>query len=211
MATDFLKSFEVFGVDDFSDSGDGVNFHGTCPFSGKEKKFYVNKETGQWDSKVSGDSGNLYTFFSLFYSVCLEQTTPKDLGVLVDYKNLPLDAFIGKCALNPLTSEILIPTRNEAGKITDLGRWKPGSKMVVRTKNTKVGLKGVENLHGNNFPVYVCEGEWDLFALEWLHKQMHYESVVLCVPGANTFKDHWVPHFQKRDVYLCYDNDASGS
>lgn len=206
----FRRTFEAHGIEFYPESGDGINFIADCPFSGKEKKLYVNIETGQWDSKSAGKSGNHYTFMRELYDWAFSQTTEAHLMELAIAKRLPVSAFLGEIAKNPLNGRFLIPEYNHEGKITGLGSYFVGSKGVFRTPNTNVQLNGAHEVKpGQN--VYICEGEWDYFALKWLLKFLGKEDrTVVCVPGAGTFKEQWVPIFKETVVHSCYDNDDPG-
>tara|TARA_R110001592_G_scaffold68891_2_gene211229 strand:- start:195 stop:2255 length:2061 start_codon:yes stop_codon:yes gene_type:complete len=206
----FLKSFEAHGIEFYSeDSGDGFNFIADCPFSGKEKKFYVNKDTGQWDSKASGMSGNLYSFLRNFYRWCQENTELSDLLGLAEAKSLPIEAFQENISKNPINGEYVIPEYNMEGKLTGLGKYRPTSKAVYRTKYTKVQLNHGHKI-SKNAQVFVVEGEWDFFALSHIFKVMGKDHVVVIAPGAGTFKPEWQECFRDCKVTLCYDNDESG-
>lgn len=204
----FKKSFEQFGIEFEKQIDDQLI--ADCPFSGKRSKLYVNPKTGQWDSKSASLGGNLYTFIREMVSLCKEETTSVELSELSDSRRLPIKAFKDKVFYNALNDEFLIPEYNIEGKLSGCGHYKVGSKMVVRTKNTKVSVNGLHEAKGNDFPIYICEGEWDWIALQWLHNDVGHKSVVICLPGANTFKTEWTPVFNDRKVYTCYDNDQAG-
>lgn len=206
----YRRVFEAHGIEFIKDSGDGKNWICDCPFSGKEQKLYVNVETGQWDSKVAGISGNHFTFLREFYRWALENTKGADLSELAQSRMLPLSAFIGKVARNPLNGKYLIPEYNAEGKLTGIGSWFPGSKGVFRTPMTNVQLNGAHQIKEGE-TLFICEGEWDYFALQWLFDFLGKENCrALCLPGAGTFKDDWQPFFKNHSVRCCYDNDEPG-
>jgi hypothetical protein len=50
-----------------------------CPYCGRENKFYVSVESGQYDCKVCRESGNAYTFIRWAYESYLDATTDDHL------------------------------------------------------------------------------------------------------------------------------------
>lgn len=205
-AVDFLSGFEQLGITDFKDSGDGKNFRATCPFSDKEGKLYVNKFNGLWDSKVEGISGNFKRFLHEFYTTCMSLTDESQLSELAESRKLPLEAF-KDVALNQINGEWLIPQYDQDGEIAGLGRY--NGKAVYRTSNTQVHLNyGHQIKHHQK--IYVCEGEWDTIALQYILDGSDQDGLVVTVPGAGTFKQEWVHLFKDKDVILCYDYDKAG-
>ena len=208
VAENFLKSFNAHGLN-FGQSGDGVNFATRCPFSGKNGKFVVNAETGQWQSFTASVQGNVYTFVDMFYKFCKEHTKASDIQNLAVSKKLPVPALMNEVAFNHLNGTYIIPTHNAEGKIVNLSYCYPG-KTLRRTAKLSVGLYNTPQIINQNLPVYLCEGEWDMLALRWLFKTQGYNATVAGSPGANIFKEAWINYFRDRDVYVCYDNDKAG-
>jgi len=204
---DTLKPFITHGV--VFSGRRGNQAYGTCPFSGKEDKFYVNIENQLWDSKSAGISGNLPAFLQY---VCEENTkglTGSAATRIVANRSLPLSVlkewevgWNGQC--------YTIPVRNERGHVTDVRRWRPGDVMKT-TSGCKSGLLGAHRLKDRTKdPVFICEGEWDAMALSWLFTVVSQPGVVVAVPGAGTFKQEWVHLFAGRNVYALYDHDNAG-
>jgi len=170
----------------------------------------VEKATGKWQSFSAGLGGNVYTFLTLFYGFCKDHTTLQNLSLLATNRKLPVVAFEGEVAFNDINGTYLIPMRNSEGKIVNLSHCYPG-KGIIRTAGCKTSLTGLELLIGNERPIYICEGEWDMLALRWFFTCMKIPAIVVCVPGASIFKDEWVPFLANREIYCCYDNDMPGS
>ena len=202
-------AFAQFGVQ-LEERGDQLV--GMCPFEEKKDKFFVNPENGMWDSKVAGKAGNLYTFFRDWSTHCTAKMKAVDFMPLAESRKLPVAALLDHVIPNALNSEYMIPCYNVDGKLSDLGHYSVGSKGVMRTKGTKMCLNGAHKLADTplNVPVYICEGEWDWIALQWMHAALKAPSVCVCLPGAGTFKEEWVPLFKGRAVRCCYDNDEAG-
>ncbi|MHA2402440.1 MAG: toprim domain-containing protein, partial [Candidatus Kariarchaeaceae archaeon] len=201
-----VRAFELHGVEFEGESTS--QYYGRCPFSGKSGKFYVNKETLLWDSKITDLNGNLYKFLEAI----AELNAGNGLEKLSRNRGLPKEAFhfwgIGYGA-----GKYTIPVRNEKGTVIDLRYWRPKIHGVWTTKGCKPGLLGAERLvkaHPNK-PVYICEGEWDVVALQYLLQICKKGGIVVGLPGAKTFRKEWVEWFENRDVFLCYDNDKAGA
>lgn len=209
---DYLKLFEFYGVDFKSNPGGGDNFAADCPFTDKAGKLYVNKKTGQWDSKTAPEhNGNFFTWMEHFYNLCASRTEAGDLKLLSENRKLPVAAFGGEIVKSVLTTEYLIPTRNYEGKIVGLSKYNLSLKKLFRTPKHKTSILGIEKMPKTNTgTIYLCEGEWDYFALRWLHEKKGIKSTVLAIPGAGAFKEDWVSLFVARDVAVCYDNDDAG-
>jgi hypothetical protein len=80
------------------------------------------------------------------------------------------------------------------------------------TAGCAVGLLGLDEVNKlpENIPIYVCEGEWDGIALNWLLKFLKEPGYAVAVPGAAIFKREWISFFQRRNVICCYDHDDAG-
>lgn len=207
----FLKSFRSFGVVDFEKSN-GNNYRATCPFSGKHGKFYVNDENGLWDSKVTGQKGNIYTFMKLMIDKCKNDTRPSDLAPVHDFKGIPIATVMGSMFINKVAGTLVIPVYSGEDAVINVSHWHPGGKAWMRTGGCTVGLLGIEKIvkADKHIPIYITEGEWDMYATSWLLKQNNVPGVVVAVPGAHVFKADWAHYFAERDVYCLYDNDKPG-
>lgn len=72
-------------------------------------------------------------------------------------------------------------------------------------KGGKVSLWGSANAK-NEQRVVICEGERDALVLWSLNI-----PAVTSTGGAQSFQSSWVPYFDKKEVYICYDNDTAGA
>lgn len=206
---DRLKGFIRHGVKISGSTGNQT--FGYCPFSEKRNKFYINTDNLLWDSKSAGLSGNFHTFLTYIHKLYQEEITTSDLKVLSKDRSIPLLELrswnIGKTE----DGEFVIPIKNEKGVIVDLRMYRIGNR-TMSTPTCKTGLLGLDELVKSslNETVFVCEGEWDCMSMKWLLKVNNRKGVVVGVPGANTFKDEWIPFFKDRKVILLYDNDNAG-
>lgn len=185
---------------------------GDCPFCTKAKHFLVSPDTGQWDCKSCGKSGNVYSFLSQFYQDRLDSTPKSAYKSLEKDRGIPA-AMFESAGLALDGERWLIPMYNEEGKLSNLLVKEPG-KPVISTTGCALHLLGMERLvkmrQQDRSPIYVCEGPWDWIALQWLLKKAKKPGLVVSAPGAAVFKRSWLPAFKDREVKLVYDNDNAG-
>jgi len=202
-----LKIFESHGV--YFDHESGNQHVGNCPFTGKENKFYVNKESLLWDSKVAGVSGNVNQFMHHIAEHYQKQITPEKLALLAKDRQLPMAAFADwGIGWNGLA--YTLPVRDASGTVTDIRSYRLKGRMIS-TGGASVGLLNAPALFRHpGVPVYLREGEWDGIAWEFLRRKNNVSAVVVAVPGAGTFKPGWIPWLSGRTIHTIYDNDAAG-
>ncbi len=208
-SVDNLNGFRAHGVD-FSRSA-GSQMVGDCPFCGKESHLYVNKETKLWDCKRCGEKGNFEDFLGAVGEGRTQDLTEARLAELAKDRGLPVDAF-RSWPFGWDGNRYLLPIQNSKGRTIDIRTYRLGHKLLS-TPTASTGLLGARELvvpEKLRARVYICEGEWDAVALNWLLLRSNEEGVVVGVPGAGTFKDAWVPLFAGRDVVVLYDNDDAG-
>lgn len=208
MDKDKLKPFKQHGI--IFRGANGSQAYGDCPFTGKENKFYVNKETLCWDSKTAGLSGNLRGFLEEINKQNIADLNTKILTRLAENRKLPVEAFDGY-EFGYAGEGYTFPVRDEKGNLMDLRMYQLG-KQILSTSGCAVWLFNVKAIVEApiEWPVYLCEGEWDTIAMAWLLKTLGIKAVAVGVPGANTFKREWVQYFKDREVHVCYDNDEAG-
>jgi hypothetical protein len=205
----WLKSFEQFGLQFPKTAPDGLNFPTFCPFSEKENKLVVHKDTGMWHSFTTDKKGNLYSFMEQYYDFRLKQTKLSQLSELATDRKIPIQAFSG-IALNPLNGSYMVPCRNSEGAMINIGHYCIG-RAIYRTAGANVGIQNIDLLKSNKASaIYLCEGEWDMYALQWALGAIGKTGIVMAVPGALTFKESWLLPFKNRKVLVCYDNDQAG-
>ena len=69
--------------------GTGDQWVSGCPFCGKENHFYANPQTGQWDCKVCGESGNAITFLTKMAEQYAGEMRDSDWQRLARARGLP--------------------------------------------------------------------------------------------------------------------------
>lgn len=203
-----LKPFLYHG---FSLSGEtDSQYYGVCPFTGKGGKFYINKENGLWDSKLAGKSGNIFTFLNEVSLQNSKDIKGSDLRRLAEDRKLPESAFLD-FQIGWSGRFFTIPIRNHKGTVIDIRCYKIGER-IISTAGCHSGLLGLDKLvkSPKDIPVYICEGEWDAIALNWILKIIKMKAVVVALPGASNWKDAWTQYLQDRNVICLFDNDRAG-
>ncbi len=211
---DHLATYTFHGVDiEPSSNGEAT---GTCPFCGKSK-FYVNIKEGTFCCKsvnTCGKTGNKYTFLQLFYDLSLSVTTLSQYKSLAKLRgNVSPDIFKdAELAYDQVLKRWIIPIRNESGSIVNLRVWSPKTKIPMSTSGCKLHLGNLEALEEND-TIYICEGEWDAYCMDWLlrkNSKIIKSSGVVSLPGSDQFKEEWAIKFKGKEVILLFDNDEAG-
>lgn len=205
---ELIKAFECHGVELTGTAGDQMI--GVCPFCFKEGHFYVHRVKGLWDCKRCGKKGNLNGFLEEIGKRNERGFSESARTKLSSDRRLPATAFTN-WGIGWDGAHYTIPVKDSFSRCVDLRIYKPGSKLRA-TSGASLGLLGAERLvGGQNIPLYVCEGEWDGIALEWLRTKLGKQVSIVAVPGASVFKNTWKSLFSGRDVILLYDNDSAGA
>lgn len=133
------------------------------------------------------------------------------LAELAKNRLLPVEAF-ADYRIVYRKGWFFIPVWDVNENFKSLRRYQP--ELGVRTcpgmTNELFGAERLGDAQRVNEPVYLCEGEWDAIALEWLRADTGQPGVVVGVPGASNFKREWSSWFKGRDVLLAFDHDAPG-
>ena len=206
-----LRVFEEHNSNLNKEVGDQVL--GDCVFCGKAGHFYVNKEKGLWDCKVCGSSGNINSYLyqlGMMYHKNLFDAKHKDkLDTLSANRGLPISAFkkwlVG---WDETERRYTIPVVTGKNVCSDIRLYK----LKMKTRASAGASAGMFNIHkiDPSLPIYICEGEWDGMALDWLLGKINVKANVVAVPGAAIFKREWLPSFRGCDVQCLYDNDTAG-
>jgi hypothetical protein len=213
-----LKGFSVHGVrfDNVSTATraeDDDQAIGSCPVCGHESdhgNLYVNVKNRQWTCHRCGKAGGFGKFLETVAAENVSLIKGKPMLSLVKSRGIKAATMrrwgVGYSA--PL-GHYTIPVRGPH-TLMDLRIYKLGKKTMT-TAGASVWLVGYEKLAAHpDWPVYLCEGEWDAMALDEIFTMCKIKAVVLGVTGAGIFKKDWVIDFQGRDVVLVYDHDDSG-
>lgn len=189
----------------------GSQWRGDCPFCGKEKHLYADALTGKWDCKVCGESGNQVTFMVRLARASRRGVPRSKWRELERSRGIP--AQVMKAAgvgLNQETGEWIMPCWNGAGTVRDVRRY--DGRRVQSTSGCKLQLWNERELADapTDATVYLCEGEWDAMAMQWLLEEADEPGVVVAVPGATVLKPEWTEHMKGREVVAIYDADDAG-
>lgn len=204
-----LHEARRLGLEVFSCHGDEAVAR--CPMCGKERHLYFNHRKKVYDCKHCGMAG---TYLQLCEALCKqasENFTEAKKTQLANDRGIPPSAFDGY-EIGVCDAGFLLPVRDLDGTLRDLRQYSLGHKSRS-TAGLTVGLFGAPRLavpEHKEYPVYLCEGEWDAIAFEFLRMKVHEPGVVVGVPGANIFKDEWRSWFKGRNVFLCFDYDEAG-
>lgn len=202
------KVFAAHGVDFTGARGDELI--GSCPFTGKGDKFFVNTKSWLWDSKTAGLSGNVSKFLKEIQQIYIDAVDEDQLLELAQDRKLP------RAALRPWGigwngRAFTFPVQDINHHMVDIRTYSLRNHVMKSTAGCKVGLLGSQVLNERlSEPIYLCEGEWDAVAMAWLLIKNRAPGVVLAVPGAGVFKQEWAQWFSGRRVHALYDHDAAG-
>lgn len=183
---------------------------GDCPLCGKERHLYVDPETGKWDCKVCGQSGNPVTFLTRLAAVCGKSTSSKKLAELAKMRGIPA-SVLREYNVSWDGEHWLVPHYSETGTVRDIQRY--DGKVMRATAGCKTQLFGARELAAakEGTTVWLCEGCWDAMAMRWLLDEAGRENDLVCaVPGAGTLKQEWLQLFNSKNVICVYDNDEAG-
>lgn len=206
-----LKSFSQHGITIVRESGD-TQAIANCLFCGGKEKMYINHTNSNWDCKKCQRHGGFAKFLeeiSIFFKC---EATDRNLQALGKEKSiLPATLARWNVGYNTITSKFTIPYPNTEYGLSDLRLFRLGDK-VHSCRDAKTNIQNLQGLVSDrtNRPVYLCEGDWDFFAMaEILHLTKH-EGIAVAIPGAGIFKAEWTRLFKGKIVHVIYDNDDAG-
>jgi hypothetical protein len=206
----FLSTFEAHGFEMEGETGPEV--YGTCPLTGKRKKFYINPAKRLWHSKTTGLGGTVADFLALVQKEYAASLRPSLVEQLADDRGLPPEAFAA-FDLGWDGKAYTLGVRDRSAHIVDIRRYDLSSsqRRMLSTPGCHVGLLGAELIDASpQADIDVTEGEWDAVALYWLRRKVRQPGVVLAMPGAGIFKPEWVPWLAGRRVRAFLDHDDAG-
>lgn len=214
-APEGLRPYLNLGVDLQWREGD-KEAKGECPFCGGEEKFSVDIEKGVYRCFVCAEGsknggGNARIFIRRYHSLCFDQTS--DYRELSNSRKIKDTTLIRWGVCRGLDGQWLVPAYGAKGEINTLYRY------TIKSGNYGGKLMATAELGAGYFrpdsiplnyasKIYITEGPWDGMAL-WEILDSDSDSIVIAVPGANTFTESWagLDMFQDKDVILLYDND----
>ena len=225
-----LRVYSFHGLD-LQSASNGNESIGTCPFCGREGKFYINVTSSKFRCVVCNHSGNQYVFLRELHKISLQHTQDDDWKELaenrklIDYTSLK-DWGVCKSAI---TDKWLVPGFNAEGKLNNLYRYDYNSAskrmMLYLTPTLGHQLFGVNLYSPKKSSIYLTEGIWDAVALWEILRTTKYtpeegykptgnieasllsNASVVSIPVAQVFNDDWVTIFSGKDVMLMGQND----
>ncbi len=224
---DALRPFAFHGVALEWREGDAQAV-GDCPRCGREGKFSVKVETGEFHCFPCDLKGGPVTFLAWLADASDAATTDYDELALDRGLLMPETLMYWGAAVSVTTRDWIIPAYAADGKLTNVYRYVDDAidqrMKLMPTPTRRHGLFGVKLYDKSKQSVYLCEGPWDGMALwEMLGRvkrtsegyagtssqqaSMLADANVLAVPGNMTFDERWTPLFAGKDVYLMYDSD----
>lgn len=211
-----LKPYTFHGIEDLDYEGRDQAI-ATCPFCGKEKKFYINSADGRWQCKscsagTEKGGGNVYTFMRVLWEMSKEATTDDEYdGLREDRKLLHIDTLKRWGVVkSTLTGDWLVPGHGLDGEVNQL--YKYVGKILLTTTGIGHQLHGVPLCDEASQVRYIAEGPWD--GMAWWETLREAKLLgrgqkadVVAVPGCGVFNEKWVEFFAGKTVVMLYDSD----
>lgn len=191
-----------------------------CPFCGKEK-LYVSNRTTQWDCKVCHKKGNAITALTEMFENVYRPALDRRLRTrLAEYRKMPSSKYLlgsRNLGYDVEGGRYVWAIRNPAGNVVTLRHFtmpRKGRRGSVRAiKGVGLGLLGAEQLGDESRKeevVYLCEGEWDYHAFNWVLRVTESTGIVVAVPGSGVLPAQWAEWLRGRNVVVLYDHDDPG-
>lgn len=181
---------------------------GDCPFCGREKKFFINKNRGVWDCKSCGLSGNFNQFLKVRAADYEKNLTGKLLSDLSINRGIRPQTFKA-WGIGWTGAFFTVPADgNPKRETTDIKRYRLGEKSAS-TPGGKLSAMTSKELKGSQ-RAWLVEGEWDGMSLWESLRLMGIDDDVFAVPGANNFPASLTQMLTGKDVIVCYDHDKPG-
>jgi hypothetical protein len=228
-----LRPYVFHGLDLSWRPGD-EQAHCSCPWCGREGKFSISAETGQWRCWVCAEGnenggGNALTFLRLLWErsdAARNGETDRLAAQLGLLDSLPLMNW-GVCR-SILTREWLVPGWGPNRQVANLYKWS-GHGPSYPTPEMGHQLHGLNLLNDDRVDIYVCEGWKDGVAL-WealrlckhtgeglVHTASELSSLlqraaVVAVPSAGAVgkpTERFLSLMKGKRVLLCFDSDHS--
>jgi len=206
---------------------------GDCPFCGREDKFSVNIDTGQYRCFICQDGntkggGNPYIFIRHLHKESLRTTNVDQYADLIrDRKLLSVEALrVWGCCRSVTTGNWIIPGYSPSGEICQIYSYVPKGGRMLMLPTATLG----HQMFGLSLPltdvVWLTEGPWDGIALwEIMSMTSMTESglaplsngtsllatnSVMSISSTGAMGDpfiKYIPMLAGKTVNLCFDND----
>lgn len=224
---DKIKAYIQLGVE-IEENVSNKETNGTCPFCGRENRFYINQIDGRYHCKSCESKGNLYTFLRELHLQSEKETTDTELAWLAEHRGLKVSTLRAwRVACSYLTGEPLIPTWSGRGKLVNLYRYVElrDKWMVLGTASMKPFTFRQRPVPGHETELWIVEGPWDGMALwealaslkrkangRYVRTVQKEDSLlaevnVIAVPGCGVWDAAWCWLVKGRTVTIAFDND----
>jgi hypothetical protein len=202
--------YEMHGLELTGDESD-IERVTNCWCCGKEQHMYINSETTQYDCKVCGESGNLFTFIRSLYDESKKQTKTIQYVKLAKAKSLPPEVAVKSgIAKSSIADDLwLMPGYSEAGKMVNLYVYDQTTNKIYSTATLNQTVLLQEKIKPKAEKLVIAEGHWDTYLLDWLYADDENVSVI-GAPGANTLPKTASKYFANKDILIPFDNDQAG-
>ncbi|MGL6095361.1 MAG: hypothetical protein ACRC7O_06130 [Fimbriiglobus sp.] len=228
---DVIKPYTFHGLDVTGESGKETV--ATCPFCGKEGKFYLDAAADKWSCKVCGTGsakggGNLTTFLR---NLRLPLPDSRLLSLAADRRAAKPAALMGwGLGVSAGDGGVCLEAGPKPKDVQNVYRWAgpAGKRAFYGTPGRKHGLLGLESWDPKKDTVYVCEGLWDGVVLREVLKatkcdddeatvptaaeanSLYRLANVVAVPSCSAWDPAWCPLFAGKDVVVLFDSDRPG-
>ena len=205
-----LAGFIQHGVA-FDETSTPEQARGTCPFCGRDEKFFANPETKCWDCKVCGATGNFLKFLELrhasyvgtFHGIaCVRLKNDRKWNTIKGFRRFRL-------GWSPEMNWYAIPLFDQEGNVTDIQRYSLRDHIARSTTGRDFGTIQPDCKYGSR-RVWVCEGAWDAIVLSDVFEELGIQEDIYGLPGAHGFHAKLGHIFDGKVVVGCFDHDNAG-
>lgn len=221
---DFLRPFAFHGIEFTSKSG--KQRIANCPLCMRDGRFFVNEVSGLWDCKKCGETGNITSFLTKFWTMADKAT--RNYAALSSSRQIVQGDTVMRfgAVMNPITGEWILPGYDIKGKIVTLYRYSrmEGKQRLLATPTLDHGLHFADLPTNDTDTVFITEGPWDAMVLWEVfnstkvggsgyqltaspNDSLNKTYSVLGPPGCNVWKEQWNPLVRGRNVVICFDSD----
>ncbi len=206
---------------------------GVCPLCASDAgKWYCSAETGLWDCKVCGESGNALTFLRRLWSESDKTTSQYDELAADRGLLFPETLMLWGAARSIIDGTWLVPGYDAKGKLCQVYRYAPVQtakggvrNILMPTPDHGHGMYGADRFDPEKPNVIICEGWGDPMALWEVLKAAKEDGEggfvvtasetasllgstnIIAAPTASVFYDQWAPLLAGKHVTLMFDSD----
>lgn len=205
--SNYGKGFSQHGVSISSENDS--QYIGNCPFCHTIDHFYIGKETGLWDCKRCGDSGNYNQFLEARHMEYRKRLDSQAVRRLAAHRGLKPQT-ISAWGVGYSGDFYAIPVNGGLSrKLTDIKRYYLGHSSLSTSACVHSFMSHQTKFDSSR--VWLCEGEWDGMALFEILRGNKIREDVYAVSGAGSLTSKTVSEFLGKDeIVIMFDNDDAG-